>query len=76
MLQLEIIQMLQMLLFLFVTFFIAYGFVHSFRTIRLHENETKISFSITTAVLYFRKLTVINYNCFHKLEIWRKYRFS
>jgi hypothetical protein len=74
--QIELIQVLQMLIFLFVTFFLAYGFVHSFRSIKAFLSETNINYNIHTVVLYFRKFYVVNYNCYHKFEIWRKYRFS
>lgn len=74
--QIELIQVLQMLIFIFVTYFLAYGFVHSFRNVRAFLSETNINYSIYTVVLYFRKLSVVNYNCYHKFEIWRKHRFS
>ncbi len=76
MLQGEIIQLLQMLVIFFVTFLLAYSFVQNFRYVKTFSAISTISFYINAAVLYERSLYVVNYNCFHKFEIWRKYRFS
>ena len=76
MLQGEIIQVLQMLVIFFVTFLLAYSFVQNFRCVKTFCTVTAISFYLNAAVLYERSLYVVNYNCFHKFEIWRKYRFS
>ncbi len=76
MLQVELIQVLQMLVFFFVAFLLTYNFVHNFRFIKSFLAHVKVCFCISSIILYFRSLTIVNYNCFHKYEIWRKYRFS
>ncbi len=76
MLQGEIIQVIQMVIILFVTFLLAYSFVQNFRCLKTVSVISAISFYINAAVLYERSLYVVNYNCYHKFEIWRKYRFS
>ncbi len=76
MLQGEIIQVIQMVIILFVTFLLAYSFVQNFRCLKTVSAISAISFYINAAVLYERSLYVVNYNCYHKFEIWRKYRFS
>lgn len=76
MLQVELVQMLHMLVFLFVVFMLTFSFVHSFRSVSSFLGHSGAKFSISTIVLYFRELWVVDYNCYHKFEIWRKYRFS
>ncbi|MDF2986299.1 MAG: hypothetical protein K0R50_1809 [Eubacterium sp.] len=76
MLQVELIQVFQMLILLFVTFLLAYSFVLNFRFIKSFFAEVRVHCCVSTIILYFRTLYTVNYNCYHKYEIWRKYRFS
>ncbi|OPX42626.1 hypothetical protein CLHUN_34470 [Ruminiclostridium hungatei] len=76
MLQVELVQMLHMLVFLFVVFMLTISFVHSFRPVSSFLGHADAKCRISTIVLYFRELSVVDYNCYHKFEIWRKYRFS
>jgi len=74
--QAELIQALQFLIILFVTFFFVYNVVHNFKFSRNVIAGIKDSYCISTVILYIRNLYVVNYECFHKYEIWRYYRFS
>jgi len=74
--QAELIQALQFLILLFVTIFFVYNVVHNFKFSSTFITGIKDYFCISTVVLYVRNLYVVNYECFHKYEIWRYYRFS
>ncbi len=74
--QMELVQTLQILIMLFVTFFLVCNFVHSFRFNKTFLDQVVVRYCISTVILYFRKLYDVNYDCYHKFEIWRYYRFS
>lgn len=73
---LELLQNIQFLIFLFVTFFLVYNIVHTFKfSFNSFYNITD-TICISTVILYMRNLYVVNYTVFHKYEIWRYYRHS
>lgn len=74
--QAELIQALQFIIILFVTFFFVYNVVHNFKFSWTLIVRISDYFCISTVILYLRNLYVVNYECFHKYEIWRLYRFS
>lgn len=74
--QAELLQVLQFIILMIVTFVFAYNIVHNFKYSRTFINDVKDNYCISTVILYLRQLYVVNYECFHKYEIWRHYRFS
>lgn len=74
--QTEFFQMFQLLMILFVAFFFAYNIIQNFRLCPTFLFCIKSYICIYTVIIGIRTLYVVNYECFHKYEIWRYHRFS
>jgi hypothetical protein len=72
----ELIQLLQFLIIMVSIILISYCVVQSIKeSFHFTFNETK-SVTLSEVFEHIKSLTVSNYECFHKYQIWRIYRFS
>ncbi len=76
MFQIELFQTLQFVLVLAVILLISYNIVQAFRFRRFTEVHIISDLGYGQVFDYSKKLTVTDYENYHKYQIWRFYLFS
>lgn len=72
----ELVQMVQFFIILIFALFFVYNIVHALKASGTFKLVIKEHSCLRTALLYTRCLYTVNYECFHKYEIWRFYLFG
>lgn len=72
----ELLQAIQFLFVMIAAIIFVYHLVKGFKYFSAVVSKVFIYSSNKNALLYMRSLSVLDYECFHKLQIWRYYRFS
>lgn len=72
----ELLQAIQFLLVMITAIIFVYHLVRYFKYFCPIISKITVYTSIKNALQYMRSLSVLDYECFHKLQIWRYYRFS
>lgn len=76
MIQFDFVNTLQFLLILFFIVFITYSIVHISVNRRYCFSVEEVSFDINLIFQYVKQLYVLNYECYHKYQIWRYFLFN
>jgi hypothetical protein len=72
----EIMQLLQLILLVISVMLVTYCVVHFIRSQFTGISHQTKEITLSEVFAYFKKLTVRNYECYHKYQIWRIYRYS
>lgn len=72
----ELLQTIQFLLMMLAAIIFMYHLVRNFSYFRSVVTKSFLRISCKNTLLYMLTLSVLDYECFHKLQIWRYYRFS
>lgn len=72
----ELLQTIQLFALMFVALVFVYQLIRSFSYLNPVAANVSSHAVGRITLSYTSCLTVINYDCFHKLQIWRYFRFS
>jgi len=70
----ELLQLLQFLIVIFITIFLVYGIYQNFKLSGTFVKRIKGKNTFRLAVLYMQSLYSADFLCFHKYKIWKLIR--